>query len=112
MKFPNDENGATLREMFEAGIDLSQPLDVDFFLIFKTMKDAEAMIAELAASGETLATTLEKNDIHDDWELRCTLNMVPSHAAITLRELQFEKLAEKHNGLGDGWGVMDEDDEA
>jgi hypothetical protein len=110
MKFPNDDNGATLREMHEAGIDLSQPLNVDFFLIFKTKKDAEAMIEALAASGETVETMLEQNEIHDDWDLCCTINMTPTHAAITLRELQFEKLAEKHNGLGDGWGVTDEED--
>lgn len=108
MKFPNDENGALLHEMHEAGVDLSQPLNVDFFLIFKTEKEAGAMIAALEASGETITTTLEKNEIHDDWELCCTINMTPTHATITLRELQFAKLAEKHNGQGDGWGVMEE----
>lgn len=111
MKFPNDDNGATLREMHEAGVDLSQPLDVDFYLIFKTKKDAEAMIAALAASDEAISTALEKNEIHDDWDLRCTINMVPSHTQITLRESLFEKLAEKHNGVGDGWGVTEEDEE-
>lgn len=110
MKFPNDDNGATLREMHEAGVDLSKPLDVDFYLIFKTQKDAEAMIAELADSDET-GTALEKNEVHDDWDLRCTVNMVPSHTQITLRESLFEKMAEKHGGLGDGWGVTEEGDE-
>lgn len=105
MQFPNDENGALLREMHEAGIDLSQPLDVDFFFVFRTKKDAEAMITALAATGETLETALEKNEIHEDWDLRCTLNMVPTHSAITLREMQFGKLAQQNNGEGDGWGV-------
>lgn len=105
MKFPKDENGELLREMHEAGVDLSQPLNIDFFFVFKTKKDAEAMIEALAATGETLETALEKNDIHEDWDLCCTINMVPTHAAITLRELQFTKLAEQHNGLEDGWGV-------
>jgi len=108
MKFPNDENGDLLREMHEAGINLTQPMNVDFFLIFRTKKDAETAIEALAATGETLETSLEKNEIHDDWDLCCTLNMVPTHSAITLREMQFAKLAEQHNGQGDGWGVMQE----
>lgn len=105
MKFPKDENGELLREMYEAGIDLTQAIDVDFFFVFHTKKDAEAMIAALAATGEKLETALEKNEIHEDWDLCCSLNMVPTHAALTLRELQFAKLAEQNNGQGDGWGV-------
>lgn len=105
MKFPNDENGALLREMHEAGIDLSQPLDIDFFFVFKTKRDAEAMAAALAALGEEIETALEHNEIHEDWDLCATLNMVPTHSAVTLRELQFGKLAEQNSGQGDGWGV-------
>ncbi len=108
MKFPNDENGELLREMHEAGLDLSQPRDIDFFAFFKTKKDAEAMVAALTADSDVVNTSLEHNEIQDDWDLSCTFKMVPTHAAITLRELSFTKLAEKHNGEGDGWGAMED----
>ena len=108
MKFPKDENGELLREMHEAGIDLTLPRNVEFFAFFKTKKEAEAMAAALATDSEVVSTSVEQNEIQDDWDLCCSIHMVPSHAAITLRELSFTKLAEKHNGEGDGWGVMEE----
>ncbi len=109
MKFPKDENGSLLQEMHDAGIDLSQPLDVEFFTLFKTKKNAEAMIAEVIASDASIKTILEQNEIHDDWDLCCIINMIPAHHQITLREAFFEKLAEKHHGDGDGWGVTQEE---
>ncbi len=108
MKFPKDENGELLREMHEAGIDLTEPRNIEFFAFFSTKKDAEAMVAALASDSDVVNTSLEHNEIQDDWDLCCSIQMVPSHAAITLRELSFTKLAEKHNGESDGWGVMEE----
>ena len=107
MEFPKDANGELLREIYEAGVDLSRPHDVEFFLIFKTKKDGEAMIASLKAGGEPYTSSLEKNEIHEDWDLRCTINMVPTYEAIVQRESQLIELAAKHNGLDDGWGMME-----
>ena len=108
MKFPKDENGELLSEMHEAGIDLTQPRNVEFFAFFKTQQEAEAMAAALASDNDVVNTSLEHNEIQGDWDLCCSIRMVPSHAAVTLRELSFTHLAEKHNGESDGWGVMEE----
>lgn len=111
MDFPNDDNGQLLQEMHEAGLDLTIPRDIDFFLIFRTKKDAEAMIAAVTEASESTQYKLEKNEIHGDWDLCCTNNMIPSYENITKTEKLLIELAEKHNGQDDGWGVMEEDED-
>ena len=41
MQFPDDGNGDMLRALMDAGIDLSQPLAIDFYLVFKSKEKAE-----------------------------------------------------------------------
>jgi DNA polymerase III delta subunit len=47
MQFPDDGNGDMLRALMDAGIDLSQPLAIDFYLVFKTKEHAEKAMAAL-----------------------------------------------------------------
>ena len=46
MQFPDDGNGDMLRALMDAGIDLSQPLAIDFYLVFKTKEHAEKAMAD------------------------------------------------------------------
>ncbi len=51
MHFPEDENGDVLRRMHEAGMDLLQAHDIDFWHLFPTKADAEAMALRCRAIG-------------------------------------------------------------
>ena len=106
MDFPNTENGALLLEMYQAGIDLSIPHDVDFFINFQKKRDAEKMWREVEASDSASKFSLTETDIQDGWILCCTVRLIPTHDDITRTEIAFDKMAEKYNGESDGWGVL------
>ena len=93
MNFPDDENGSLLAEMYEAGVDLSQNADVDFFHLFEKKPQAEQMV---------------EDDTPGVWDVSCTVNIVPTYDNICEYEKTFETIADKCNGYADGWGIMAE----
>jgi regulator of RNase E activity RraB len=109
MQFPDDGNGDMLRALMDAGIDLSQPLAIDFYLVFKNKDQAEKAMAALVASELQGEVELHFNDL-EQWELIVSQTMVPEHAAVTAREAELDKFAKKFGGHNDGWGVMQHQD--
>jgi len=109
MQFPDDGNGDMLRALMDAGIDLSQPLAIDFYLVFKNKDQAEKAMAALVASELQGEVELHFNDL-EQWELIVSQTMVPEHAAVTAREVELDKFAKKFSGHNDGWGVMQHQD--
>lgn len=109
MQFPDDGNGDMLRALMDAGIDLSQPLAIDFYLVFKNKEQAEKAMAALVASELQGEVELHFNDL-EQWELIVSQTMVPEHAAVTEREAELDKFAKKFGGHNDGWGVMQHQD--
>ena len=109
MQFPDDGNGDMLHALMDAGIDLSQPLAIDFYLVFKNKEQAEKAMAALVASEQPGEVELHFNDL-EQWELIVNQTMVPEHAAVTAREAELDKFAKKFGGHNDGWGVMQHQD--
>lgn len=109
MQFPDDGNGDMLRALMDAGIDLSQPLAIDFYLVFKNKDQAEKAMAALVASELQGEVELHFNDL-EQWELIVSQTMVPEHVAVTAREAELDKFAKKFGGHNDGWGVMQHQD--
>lgn len=109
MQFPDDGNGDMLRALMDAGIDLSEPLAIDFYLVFKNKDQAEKAMAALVATELQGEVELHFNDL-EQWELIVSQTMVPEHAAITAREAELDKFAKKFGGHNDGWGVMQHQD--
>jgi regulator of RNase E activity RraB len=109
MQFPDDGNGDMLRALMDAGIDLSQPLAIDFYLVFKNKDQAEKAMAALVASELQGEVELHFNDL-EQWELIVSQTMVPEHAAVTAREVELDKFSKKFGGHNDGWGVMQHQD--
>ena len=81
MQFPDDGNGDMLRALMDAGIDLSQPLAIDFYLVFKTKEHAEKAMAALVASELQGEVELHFNDL-EQWELIVSQTMVPELSLI------------------------------
>lgn len=109
MQFPDDGNGDMLRALMDAGIDLKEPLAIDFYLVFKNKEQAEKAMAALVASELQGEVELHFNDL-EQWELIVSQTMVPEHAAVTAREAELDKFAKKFGGHNDGWGVMQHQD--
>ncbi len=108
-QFPDDGNGDMLQALADAGVDLSNSLELDFYLVFPDKQKAETALNALTALDEGGEVELNFNDL-EQWELIVSLNMVPDHAAITAKEAELDKFAKKFGGYNDGWGVMQHQD--
>lgn len=106
MQFPDDENGKMLSTMAESGLDLTQAMDVDFFLVFSDKRDAESALEDLIAQDSSKDVEINFNEELEKWELILAEHMVPEHAAIEKKERQLDKFASEYEGMSDGWGVM------
>ena len=109
MNFPDDENGSILTEIFEAGVDLTQAVDVDFFHLFEKKPQAEKMVEQVAKAHPDVTVKLFEDDTPGVWDVSCTINIVPSYDNICEYEKTFETIADKCNGYADGWGLMGEE---
>ncbi|MBL1260956.1 MAG: ribonuclease E inhibitor RraB [Thiotrichaceae bacterium] len=106
MDFPKTDDGEILREMHQAGINLSATHNIDFFINFGKKKDAEKMQAEVESNGTEGRFALDENETHDGWVLCCTIAMIPRHDDIIEVERAFDKVAATHQGESDGWGML------
>ncbi|MCL2916832.1 ribonuclease E inhibitor RraB [Shewanella litorisediminis] len=106
MHFPEDDNGQMLKAMHESGIDLTKPLDVDFFLVFDDRRDAESALEDLTAQEAEGEVELNFNEELDKWELIVCINMLPEYDALVAREVELNAFAGQFDGQSDGWGVM------
>ena len=106
MQFPDDDNGKMLAAMVESGIDLSKPLDVDFFLLFEDKRDADVAYENLPSLDLKAVIELNLNDEIGKWELIVCVNMVPEYDLLVERESFLNDFAHDFGGMSDGWGVM------
>lgn len=123
MQFPKDETGLILAEMAQAGFDFEPEYVVDFFALFHCEDDADKVAKLFLAridSNEPFVKVETRHYEHggkdaDAIELQVSKVMHVNYDAISAFELEYKKIAEKHNGYSDGWGVFmgddDEDDE-
>ncbi|GGP90724.1 ribonuclease E inhibitor RraB [Shewanella ulleungensis] len=106
MQFPDDDNGQMLAAMAEAGIDLTQSLEVDFFLVFDDQRDAESAIEALSQTDMNGELELNFDEESTKWEVIVCLHMVPEYNALVAKETELNIFAQEFDGISDGWGVM------
>ncbi len=109
MSFPNDETGAVLAEMQDAGIELSKPVIVEFFQLFEDENNARALADYIKNSDIDAIVKVHPDQTPNVWDVDCTMKMIPSYENITKNEVMFEKLARRFSGYNDGWGVQLDD---
>lgn len=106
MQFPDDDNGQMLAAMADAGIDLTQSIEVDFFLVFDDQRDAESALEALSQKDMQGELELNFDEESTKWEVIVCLQMVPEYAALVAKETELNTFAQEFDGISDGWGVM------
>lgn len=109
-EFPDDENGAVLRQMADQGIDLVSPRTIEFEHCFPDETRARAFLAAVAGTVREARLIPPDPDEGRGWEVECTERMVPTHAAITETELRLDDVAKRFDGYADGWGSLSNTD--
>lgn len=114
MQFPNDDTGQILQDMANEGFDFEGEYVVDFFALFHKEEDADklaALFLKRIDNDEPFVKVESRKYEHGGnssiaIELQVSKVMEVSHQSISEFELEYKRLAEKHGGYSDGWGVF------
>lgn len=120
MTFPNDDTGKILQDMANAGFDFGPEYVVDFFALFHSEEDADTVakiFIKRLENDEPFVKVETRNYDHggqaaDAIELQVSKVMNVEYQAIVDFELEYKRIAEKHKGYSDGWGVFMGDEDA
>lgn len=119
MNFPNDDDGGLLQMLHEHGIDLTQPMDLEFGVQCPSEAVALQIEAVLQAAGFKAHALYDEGDLEegepmtDDnqeswpyWAVVAYINMVPEYDKIQAIQAQLHTLASPLGGESDGWGAV------
>ena len=93
-----DLDELVLIQLKKAGLDLSKPHHIDFYLYFQTQPVAEQAAPKITATGFNV-------EVRTNWLCYATKTMVPDLAALQKIRLDFNSLAASLGGKYDGWGT-------
>jgi hypothetical protein len=117
--YPQDEDGEVLAQLEEMGVDLNQPLDLEFMVAAEGADAAEAIRAALAKKKYDVAVVYDEGEpdsegeIEEDdeefgpsWTVYVKRRMVPKYDEIVRIQKDLDATAEPLGGFADGWGAM------
>ena len=118
-EYPDDADGRVLADLAAEGVDMSQPLTIEFAVAADDETTSKAISDALGAAGyeteivydEGESDEIGEIDPSDEefgplWTVFALVNMVPEYAEIMRIQLDLERLAAPLGGTSDGWGVM------
>ena len=122
--YPDDEDGAVLADLAAAGVDMSQPLQIDFPVAVPDEAAAKKTHKAMTAAGYDAEIVFddgepdEEGEIDPDdeefgpsWTVYATVVMVPEYDEIMRIQADLDRIARPFGGKSDGWGAMVEGEE-
>jgi len=103
MKRPKNIDKAVVDNITTHGGDLEKARYVDFFLYFKNEYDATCVEIELINLG--FKTEVNQNSYDNKWGCYAHKKMIVTTERLIDIGDWLEALAEKYNGIYDGWGT-------
>lgn len=117
--YPDDEDGAVLADLAAHGIDMTQPLQIEFAIdapdeaasiaidkaISKAGYDSEVVFDE-GEPDEDDGIDPDEEEFGPSWTVYAKVEMVPQYEEIIRIQTELNHLADPHEGTCDGWGVM------
>lgn len=119
--YPDDADGDVLNAIAESGVDMTQPLTIEFVIDAPSEQHALAIAKDLVAAGHPAETVYEDGEpeegIEPGWVVMIENDLVPDYQRIIDMQAEYNRFAAAHDGKVDGWGAMidapghDHDDE-
>jgi len=108
--YPDDADGDVLSALAESGIDMTQPLTIEFVIDAPDEQSARAIEADLRAAGHPGDAAFEEADeevgIEPGWVVMIEQDIVPDYQRIIDMQADYNRFAAAHGGKVDGWGAM------
>lgn len=120
--YPDDADGQALSSIAAEGIDMSQPLLIEFPVAVPDEATAESVFKEMTNAGYTTQIDFDEgepdfNPEVDDadefgpaWTVFTTIEMVPAYDEIMRIQAELDRIAVPLGGKSDGWGALLEDE--
>ncbi|WP_017443890.1 ribonuclease E inhibitor RraB [Gayadomonas joobiniege] len=104
-----DETAEILAEMEAEGIDLSQPVKIDFFAVFEFKEQAEKALPKIKSftlgNYKFSSVVLQKPEQGGGYEVIASLTMLAQKDALDELDQAFTACVEGVKGYSDGWGI-------
>lgn len=115
--YPDDADGAVLGELASHGVDMTQPLRIEFAVdspdeaasqaIEKSLKKAGYGAEVYFDEGEPEEGEMDSDDeFGPSWTVNVNVKMVPEYDEIVRIQQELDRLAHPFGGKADGWGAM------
>ncbi len=117
--YPNDEDGAALADLAAQGVNMSEPLLIEFPVAAADEESANAIGEALAEAGYDSHIEFDEGEPDEDgeidpdddefgpsWTVYANVHMVPIYSEIVRIQAELDKIARPLGGNSDGWGVF------
>jgi len=101
--YPADADGDALRRVVEDGNDLSQPMQVDFPVVFDSLEATPGFVELARGRGYDV----EIGELEDDKvDVFCVRTMLLTYDAVVACQNELNELSKPFGGYCDGWGTF------
>ncbi len=117
--YPDDEDGAVLAQLAAQGVDLSQPLEMEFSVAVPDEASAQKTLQAMTQAGYDSYIEFDEGEPDEDgeidpddeefgpsWTVVATVHMAPEYAEIMRIQADLDRIARPQGGYSDGWGVL------
>jgi hypothetical protein len=117
--YPDDADGNVLADLAAHGVDMSQPLPIEFTVAAPNESSAQAIERALAKAGYATEVYFDEGEPDaagkidpDDpefgpsWTVYAHVRMIPTYDEIMRIQADLTRLVEPLNGHADGWGAL------
>lgn len=104
--FPKDEDGQTLKMLYQSGVNFEQQHEVDFFIAVSNQADGEAF--QKALEREGMQNSLEYDRENNEWTCYYSKKMYLRYEDIINIQTKINELGKPYNAYVDGWGTFAE----
>lgn len=120
--YPDDADGAALAELAAQGVDMTQPIVIEFPVAVPDEASANDTAGVLAKAGyepqieydagepDFDAETDDAGEFGPSWSVYARVRMIPDYGEIVQLQAELDRIAGPFGGKSDGWCVFLEGD--
>ena len=101
-----DDDAEALRQVEELGVDMSRPMEIDFFVAVPNREAGEDLAEAAALAGFQVEVLFDEDE--DAWDCLCSKAMLPTTEEIAQARRTLDDLSRGFGGYCDGWATTGE----
>jgi len=121
--YPDDADGAVLADLAARGIDMTQPLLIEFPVAVLDEESANQTLVAMTTAGYDSHIEYDEGEPDEDgeidpddeefgpsWTVFASVEMIPEYEKIMRIQSELDEIARPFGGISDGWGVLISED--